>query len=85
MSRGNRVDVYLDGDKRWRWRFTSSGRVMADSGQSYHNRTDCLSGAAVVTTAFMDGVVVRILPRHPTDPLDPSVEVTGYLEDGDDE
>lgn len=33
---------------KWRWRFISNGHVMADSGQGYSRRIDCLNGCATV-------------------------------------
>lgn len=36
---------------KWRWRFVKNGRVMADSGQGYSRRVDCLNGAATVLGA----------------------------------
>lgn len=41
--------VYQDAQRQWRWRFVASnGRTIADSGEAYHNRTDCLAGIALV-------------------------------------
>lgn len=35
-------EVYSDRAGQWRWRFKArNGRVLADSGESYYNRTDC--------------------------------------------
>ncbi len=48
--RPGRVELYKDAGKRWRWRFVGrGGHVLADSGQSYANRGDCLRGALAVT------------------------------------
>ncbi len=33
---------------KWRWRFVKNDRVMADSGQGYSRRIDCLNGCATV-------------------------------------
>lgn len=34
------VDVYADTQQGWRWRLMSSGRIVADSGQSYTRPSD---------------------------------------------
>lgn len=34
---------------KWRWRFVASnGRILADSGQGYTRRIDCINGCAAV-------------------------------------
>lgn len=34
---------------KWRWRFrASNGRILADSGQGYSRRIDCLNGCATL-------------------------------------
>ena len=39
----NRIEVYKDLLKKWRWRLISkNGRIMADSGQGYTRRYECL-------------------------------------------
>ncbi len=42
------IEVYRDAASEWRWRFVSNGRIMADSGQGYSRRIDCLDGLAAV-------------------------------------
>jgi uncharacterized protein YegP (UPF0339 family) len=46
---------------KWRWRFISSnGRILADSGQGYRHRTDCLSGCATVLGGqVVEGTIAR--------------------------
>ncbi len=37
------------GTPEWRWRLRAiNGRIIADSGESYKNRDDCLAGIALV-------------------------------------
>ena len=47
----DRIEVYKSGLRRqWRWRYRhSNGHILADSGESYARRIDCLEGAATVT------------------------------------
>ena len=50
MSARHWVEMYRTSEwargHRWRWRFrVSNGRILADSGQSYRHRLDCLRGA----------------------------------------
>lgn len=41
--------VYKDGQGYWRWRLrTANNRIIADSGESYHNTTDCLAAITLV-------------------------------------
>src|SRR4051812_969048 len=40
----------------WRWRFVKNGRTMADGGQSYSRRIDCLTGCAKVLGGDVDKV-----------------------------
>ena len=41
--------VYPDVAGYWRWRFyAANGRILADSGEGYVNRQDCLYGIDLV-------------------------------------
>jgi uncharacterized protein len=41
--------VYKDTANLYRWRFVASnGKIIADSGESYHNKSDCLHGIALM-------------------------------------
>ena len=34
--------IYVDNSGEWRWRLRAeNGRILADSGEGYHNRQDC--------------------------------------------
>lgn len=46
-----RVDLYRDAERRWRWRARANGHVLADSGEGYSRRIDCLRGAMRVVGA----------------------------------
>lgn len=48
VTAADRIEVYkTDG---WRWRYVArNGRVLADSGQAYSRRIDCVNGAQRVT------------------------------------
>lgn len=40
------VEVYKDGAGQWRWRrVAGNGRIVADSGEGYANRSDCIEMA----------------------------------------
>ncbi len=42
-------EVYRDRSSQWRWRLKAvNGRIIADSGEGYINKTDCLSGIDLV-------------------------------------
>ncbi len=41
--------VYKDGRSEWRWRLkTQNGNIIADSGEGYRNKADCLHGINLV-------------------------------------
>lgn len=41
--------IYKDLKSQWRWTlFASNNRKIADSGESYWNKTDCLAGISLV-------------------------------------
>lgn len=42
-------EIYKDRSNNWRWRYVSSnGRIIADSGEAYVNKSDCLAGITLV-------------------------------------
>ena len=41
--------IYRDIASHWRWRLiASNNRIIADSGESYWNKSDCMSAIALV-------------------------------------
>lgn len=41
--------IYRDRLSQWRWRLVAANsRVIADSGEGYYNKSDCLAGIALV-------------------------------------
>jgi uncharacterized protein YegP (UPF0339 family) len=43
---------YLDAQGQWRWQLkAANGRILADSGEGYHNQNDC-DRAIVLIRAF---------------------------------
>lgn len=43
-----KVEVYQDSESLWRWRLlASNGRVVADGGESYSRRADCIKARFV--------------------------------------
>jgi uncharacterized protein YegP (UPF0339 family) len=41
--------VYKDAQNKWRWRLkAANGNILADSGEGYSSKTDCLAGIAAV-------------------------------------
>ncbi|MEX2115245.1 MAG: DUF1508 domain-containing protein [Bacteroidota bacterium] len=44
--------MYKDNAGHWRWRLTAANnRTIADSGESYHNKTDCLAAIGLVKSS----------------------------------
>ncbi len=41
--------TYLDANKQWRWQLVAANnRIIASSGEGYHNKQDCLSAIQLV-------------------------------------
>lgn len=41
--------LYKDRTNEWRWRLiAANNRTIADSGESYHNKVDCLAAIGLV-------------------------------------
>lgn len=48
-SGGATYVVYQDASGEWRWQLRSgNNRIIADSGEGYHNKQDCLHAVALV-------------------------------------
>lgn len=46
-----KFEVYRDKAEEWRWRFrASNGKIIADSGEGYQNKQDCLHGIELIKT-----------------------------------
>lgn len=44
--------IYKDASGYWRWRLkASNGRIVADSGEGYYNRQDCLNAINLVKSS----------------------------------
>mgnify|MGYP003149282163 CR=1 FL=1 len=44
-----RYNVYQDSQGHWRWRlYAANNRIIADSGESYYNRQDCVGAINLV-------------------------------------
>jgi len=49
MAKSATFEYYLDRTSLWRWRLKApNGLIIADSGQGYHSRRDCLAGIQLV-------------------------------------
>ena len=45
----DRYVIYKDDKKQYRWRYKSSnGEIIADSGESYVNKSDCRNGINIM-------------------------------------
>ena len=50
--------VYRDMRGEWRWNYNSSnGNVIADSGEGYRNKSDCLNGISIIKGSSDDPVI----------------------------
>jgi uncharacterized protein YegP (UPF0339 family) len=44
-----RFEVYLARNRQWRWRLRAkNGRLIANAGESYHHRTDCMKAINLI-------------------------------------
>ena len=44
--------IYRDSNNQWRWHLkAANGRIIADSGESYWNKDDCINGINLVKQA----------------------------------
>ena len=44
--------IYRDVSGYWRWRLkASNGRIIADSGESYYNKSDCMQAITLVKSS----------------------------------
>jgi uncharacterized protein len=45
-------EVYQDASQQWRWRLWSvNNKIIAASGEGYHNRQDCLNAIDLVKSS----------------------------------
>jgi uncharacterized protein YegP (UPF0339 family) len=52
-------EVYKDASGKWRWRLRAiNNKIVADSGESYHNRLDCLGAIRIIKAEAPDALVV---------------------------
>lgn len=64
VGRQRIIKVYRDARGEWRWqRVAPNGRIIAESGEGYHNRTDCL---AMASEQFPEDEVVTLEPHSVT-------------------
>ena len=53
-------EMYKDASGQWRWRvYAQNGRMIADSGESYHNKADCEHAISLVKGCASAPVRVR--------------------------
>ena len=53
--------MYRDIKLQWRWRLVAiNGRTIADSGEGYYNRNDCLEGIRLVKSTD-NSTLTRVL------------------------
>lgn len=56
-----KFEIYKDGIGQWRWKFlASNGRIIADSGEGYINKTDCLHGIELVKLEAPEAEIVYV-------------------------
>lgn len=56
--------VYKDGIGEYRWRFYApNNRIMADSGEGYKNKADCIAAINTLCREATDGVAIEYAPN----------------------
>ncbi len=59
----DRVEVYQDARDEWRWRrLAGNNKVIADSGEGYLHRVDCLDSAIAVNARPFTFVIAGDTP-----------------------
>ena len=52
--------VYRDANYQWRWRLmAANNRIIANSGEGYHNQSDCLHAINLVKGSYNTPVVYK--------------------------
>jgi uncharacterized protein YegP (UPF0339 family) len=52
------VEMYQDSGGEWRWRVVAdNGKVVADSGEGYINRVDCVHGLHVTARQILEAAI----------------------------
>lgn len=55
-----KFEVFRSRNKQWRWRLlASNGKVIANSGESYRRRIDCLAAIKLVKQSDLADMVER--------------------------
>lgn len=56
-----RFIVYKDTAEEWRWRFrASNNKIVADSGEGYVNKQDCLHGIELIKKEAPDAPIIEL-------------------------
>lgn len=63
-----KFEYYKDEQDEWRWRLrAANGRIIADSGESYKNRVDCLHAIELLKGVTGATVVERLTDERRAD------------------
>jgi uncharacterized protein YegP (UPF0339 family) len=63
VAKSAKFEVYQDRADKWRWHLKApNGEIIADSGQGYYNRRDCLTGIQLVKLYAQSAEVVQVWP-----------------------
>lgn len=55
-----KFELYKDAKGEWRWRLkASNGKIVADSAESYVNKSDCEHGISLVTSVNAETPVIE--------------------------
>lgn len=53
-----KYEIYKDAANQFRWRYrATNGRIIADSGESYYNKSDCQRGIDILKASANSSVV----------------------------
>lgn len=55
-----RAQVYRDARREHRWRLVSKGRIIAESGEGYRRRIDCVRGLRSATGPRAAAAAARV-------------------------
>lgn len=57
-----KVEFYQDKNEEWRWRFkASNGNIVADSGEGYKNKAECIAEFNNIQQAMRYAYINRVI------------------------
>ncbi len=52
-------EIYKDSTHQWRWRLKAANHEVIASGESYHNKSDCLHAITLVKSSLKAPIKIK--------------------------